>query len=81
VFTVISLALSLAESERGTAIASGPTFVDTADDYAALLGQSGWCLQERAKLTAEFLRSRRIELEGMPVRADALADVVGSGAP
>jgi SAM-dependent methyltransferase len=78
VFTVISLAPSLADSERRTAIASGPTFVDTPDDYAVLLGQSGWCLRERTDLTAEFLQSMRTELEGMQARADALVEVFGS---
>ena len=79
VFTVIALAPSLADSERQIAIASGPTFVDGPDDYAVLLDQSGWCLQERTDLTAEFLQSMRTELEGMQGRADALAKVLGSG--
>jgi SAM-dependent methyltransferase len=79
VFTVIALAPSLGNSERRIAIASGPTFVDSLDDYAVLLDQSGWCLQERADLTAEFLQSMRTELEGMQERADALAKVLGPG--
>ena len=77
-FTVIALAPSLADSERQIAIASGPTFVDVQDDYAVLLGQSGWYLQERTDLTAEFLQFMRTELEGMQARADALAKVFGS---
>jgi hypothetical protein len=36
VFTVIALAPSLVGSERRIAIASGPTFVDSPDDYAVL---------------------------------------------
>lgn len=78
VFTVIAPAPSLADSERRIAIASGPTFVDTPDDYAVLLDQSGWCLQERTDLTAEFLQSMRTELEGMQARARALTEVIGS---
>jgi hypothetical protein len=58
---------------------SGPKFVDTKDDYAVLLGQSGWCLQERTDLTAAYLESMRTELDGMHARADALAQVFGSG--
>ena len=77
-FTVIALAPSLADSERRIAIASGPTFVDVPDDYAVLLGQSGWCLQERTDVTAAFLQSMRTELEGMQARADALVEVFGS---
>src|SRR5260370_32372378 len=75
----IALAPSLAASGRRTAIASAPTFVDSPDDYAVLLDQSGWCLQERTDLTAEFLQSMRTELESMQCRADALAKVLGSG--
>jgi hypothetical protein len=79
VFTVISLSPSLGDSERQIAIASGPTFVDSRDDYAVLLDQSGWHLHERADLTAEFLLSMRTDLEGMQERADELAKVLGSG--
>jgi SAM-dependent methyltransferase len=78
VFTVIAPAPALADSERRIAIASGPTFVDVPDDYAVLLDQSGWCLQERTDLTAVFLQSMRTELEGMQARAGALAEVLGA---
>ena len=79
VFTVIALAPSSVDSDRRIAIASGPTFVDSPDDYAVLLDQSGWCLQRRTDLAAECLQSTRTELEGMQGRADALAKVLGSG--
>jgi hypothetical protein len=68
----------LADSERRIAIASGPTFVDIPDDYADLLGQSGWRLQERTDLTTPFLQSMRTEFEGMQARADVLAEVLGA---
>jgi SAM-dependent methyltransferase len=77
VFTVIAPAPSLADSERQLAIASGPPFVDVSDDYAVLLGQSGWSLQVRTDLTGEFLQSMRTDLEGMRARANALAKVLG----
>jgi len=77
-FTIIALAPSLTDAERRIAIASGPKFVDTSDDYAVLLGQSGWCLDERTALTATLLQSMRAELDGMLARADALAKVFGS---
>ena len=78
VFTVIALAPSMTDSERQIAIASGPTFVDGLDDYAVLLDQSGWRLQERTDLTAAFLQSMRTEREGMQARAGALVEVLGS---
>ncbi|MGF6970403.1 SAM-dependent methyltransferase [Paraburkholderia sp. WC7.3g] len=78
VFTVIAPAPSLADSERQIAIECGPPFVDVPDDYAVLLDHSGWCLQERMDLTAEFLQSMRTHLEGMQARAGALAAVFSS---
>ena len=78
VFTVIALAPSLADSERRIAIDSGPTFVDSPDDYATLLAQSGWGIQERTDRTADFLQSMLIELKGMQARSDALTEVFGS---
>lgn len=78
VFTVIAPAPSLADSERRIVIASGPKFVDTADDYAVLLDQSGWWLRERTDLTAELLQYMRAELEGMQARAEALTELLGS---
>ena len=78
VFSVQALAPSLADSERRIAIESGPKFVDIDDDYAVLLDQSGWRLQERTDLTAPLLQYMRTELEGMQARADALAQIFGS---
>jgi ubiquinone/menaquinone biosynthesis C-methylase UbiE len=77
-FTIIALAPSLTDSERQIAIESGPKFVDAEDDYAVLLGQSGWCMQERTDLTAALSQYMRAELDGMQARSDALARVFGS---
>ena len=77
VFTVITPAPALADSEHQIAIEAGPPFVDVSDDYAVLLDQSGWRLQERTDLTAAFVRSMSAHLEGMQARADALAEVFG----
>src|SRR5258705_584961 len=76
-FSIIALAPSLSDSERQIAMESGPKFIDVEDDYAVLLGRSGWCLQERTDLTAAFLQSMRAELDGMKARADALTRVFG----
>jgi SAM-dependent methyltransferase len=78
VFTVIAPAPSLTDAERRTAVACGPKFVDTADDYADLLDRSGWQLKERMDLTVELLQFVRAEFEGMQARADALTDLFGS---
>lgn len=78
VFTAIALAPALADPERLIATASGPKFVDAPDDYAVLLNQSGWCLQERTDLTAELLQFARAELEGMQAHAKAFTEFYGS---
>lgn len=80
VFTVIAPASSLSDAEHQLAIASGPKFVDTADDYAVLLDQSGWCLQERTDVTQELLQYMRAELDAMQVRAEGLTKLLGSEA-
>jgi SAM-dependent methyltransferase len=79
-FTIIALAPSLSDSERQIAMEAGPKFVDVEDDYTVLLGQSGWCMQERTDLTDVFLQTQSAELDGMKARADALAQVFGSDA-
>jgi SAM-dependent methyltransferase len=78
VFTVIALAPSLSEVQRGHAKESAPAFIDVDEDYAILLDRSRWRLQERSDLTTAFAQSMRAELDGMRARADALADVYGA---
>ena len=76
-FTTIAFAPNLTAAERRIAMESGPRFMESEDDYAALLAQSGWSLQERIDLTAAYLSSMRSELDGMKERADALVQVFG----
>jgi len=78
-FTTIALAPSLTAAERRIAMESGPKFMDSEEDYVALLEQSGWSLEERIDLTAAYQSSMRSELDGMKARADALAQVFGQG--
>ena len=77
VLSVIAPAPSLSASERQVAIESGPPFVDVDRDYALLLEQSGWRVQERIDVTTEFAQSIRTWLEGMKTRAEALTKVLG----
>ena len=77
VFSVIAPAPSLSASERQIAIESGPPFVDVDGDYALLLGQSGWRVQEHIDVTAEFAQSIRTWLEGMKTRAGPLTKALG----
>jgi len=76
-FTTIVLAPALTAAERRIAMESGPRFMDGEEDYAAMLGRSGWFLEERIDLTAVYLSSMRSELDGMKVRTEALVHVFG----
>lgn len=58
-FTTIALVPSLTGDERRIAMESGPRFMDSDEDYAALLAHSGWSLLERIDLTAAYLSSMR----------------------
>jgi SAM-dependent methyltransferase len=78
VFSVIAPASSLSPSERQIAIESGPEFVDVDGDYAVLLEQSGWSVQERVDVTAEFAKSIRTSVEGMKLGVGALTKVLGA---
>lgn len=76
-FSTIVLAPALTAAERAIAMASGPRFMASEEDAAALLAQSGWSLRERIDLTPAYASSMRSELEGMTLRADALTQVFG----
>lgn len=78
VFSVIAPAPSLTDAERQFAIEAGPKFVDTANDYAVLLDQSGWRLRARTDLTREYSECMRAELECMQGSADALTELLGA---
>lgn len=77
-FSVIAPASSLSPSARQIAIESGPEFVDVDGDYALLLEQSGWSVQERMDVTAEFAKSMRTTLEGMKLGVGELTKVLGA---
>ena len=77
VFSVIAPEDKLSASDRQIAIESGPEFVDVDGDYALLLEQAGWRVQERINVTAEFARSIRTSLEGMNSSEEALTKVLG----
>lgn len=79
-FSVIALAPSLGEAERRAAIAAGPKFVDTPNDYAILLDQSAWAVTHRMDVTGELLQYLRAELHGMQARERALIELLGSDA-
>jgi len=80
VFTVVAPAPSLSPAERQVAIASGPRFVDTPEDYGILLDRSAWDLLQRTDVTDEVLQYLSAELHGMNARAEELTELLGSDA-
>jgi hypothetical protein len=78
VFSVIAPAPSLTPSERQIAVSPARSLSMFDSDYALLLEQSGWHVQERVDVTAEFAKSLRTSLEGMKLGAGALIKVLGA---
>lgn len=56
-FSVIALAPGLTGPDRRRAVEAGPPFVEAPDDYAELIAQSGWQLDERLDATSELRAS------------------------
>jgi len=77
-FSVIAIPDGLSDAEHQLAIEGGPPFVETPDDYGALLARSGWQMIERADVTPTFTRAVRILLDGMTERAEALLEAYGA---
>lgn len=77
-FSVIAPAPTVSEQQRRLAIDSGPPFVDVCDDYAELLYRSGWQVQKRINVTAQFARSVRAFHDEMRARADVLTAALGA---
>ena len=78
VFTVISMppGLSLADHER--ALTASPPFIDTKEEYTAMLERTGWEITDHIDLTAEFLESSRRMLKEEEAHADALSELHGA---
>ena len=56
-FSVIYIPAGLSEPDYARAVEAGPPFIDAPGDYADLLDQTGWCLQARNDVTAEYRQS------------------------
>jgi len=54
VFSVISIATGLSDADYETAAAGGPTFIESAMDYAEMLARTGWTITARSDVTAEY---------------------------
>jgi SAM-dependent methyltransferase len=81
VFTVISLAPDLAAADYEFIKRSGaPPFVDTDEDYPALLRRSGWTIEEHIDLTRDFLDASSRTLREEEARRNELTALLGGTA-
>ena len=77
-FTVISVAPGLSESDRRRAVASGPTFIDAEADYPTLLDVTGWDIVERDDITALYAESCRRQLDADESHETDLVALLGT---
>lgn len=77
-FSVISLVRKPAsEGERRLLRTSGPPYPDAGADYAVMLAEAGWNVQQRIDVTAEFARCMDVLLEASRLRRGALLELLG----
>ena len=69
-FYVIAPAENLDEQQLKTALEVGPPFVGVPDDYPSLLSQSGWQIDKRVDVTADYLSAINRFVDGL--RSDQL---------
>ena len=77
-FTVISITFGLSRSDHARAIENGPEFIETQDDYAALLDKTGWLVEDRVDLIKEYLNSCKCQIQADRANQEALEDLLGS---
>ncbi len=54
VFSVISIAPGLSDTDYEAAAAGGPTFIESPMDYQEMLARTGWTVTARGDVTAEY---------------------------
>lgn len=78
IFSVISIAPGLNETDHARAIEIGPPYVATEIDYNEMLELSGWATVEQADLTARYLECAKMFLRADRANESALADLLGA---
>ena len=78
VFTVITLAPHLSQTNRRWAIENGPEFIASDDEYPALLEQVGWTILDHQDLTPEYIVSCQRQLQADLEQKDALTMLIGT---
>jgi ubiquinone/menaquinone biosynthesis C-methylase UbiE len=76
-FTVISTAANLGPEELQRALDVSPEFVESDEDYLALLSQTGWRLLESDDLSLDYAASCRRQIKAMNENKQGLIAVIG----
>jgi cyclopropane fatty-acyl-phospholipid synthase-like methyltransferase len=77
-FTVISLGAALTPSQHRRALDCGPQFIEAEADYATLLDESGWNLQERLDLGPAYAETCRAFVDAFDQDAAELTELMGA---
>ncbi len=76
-FTVISIAPGLGTDDYARALANGPDFIETAQDYPSLLADTGWAITDRSDLTQAYAEACDRQIRADIDHAKDLADLIG----
>ncbi len=77
VFSVISVSPGLGETDYQRAVENGPPFIETDLDYAALLAQTGWVVDQARDVTEDFADTYRRLMAAVAAEVEALLDLFG----
>jgi cyclopropane fatty-acyl-phospholipid synthase-like methyltransferase len=80
VFTVISIAADLSQTQYRRAITDGPEFVEAEADYATLLGETGWLIVERRDITLDYAATCSRQLQADKKFKSTLEALIGTSA-
>ncbi|MEK9722479.1 MAG: class I SAM-dependent methyltransferase [Rhodospirillaceae bacterium] len=78
VFSVISIAPNLSETDRQQAIDNGPIFIETDCPYDVLLEQAGWHVADKIDISKDFVDTVRRVVDAQNSHEEELRDQLGA---
>lgn len=76
-FTVISITPGLTAAQHSRALANGPDFIESEQDYPALLAATGWTIIDRADMTDAYGDACARQIEADVAHGEDLAALIG----
>ncbi len=77
VFAVISIAPNLSAADHDRAVAAGPPYAETEEDYSIMLAETAWRLLDRTDVTKTFADTVRRLVHQLESRAHEVIEVLG----